>query len=569
MYYSNTVIKPTLKTLSEIEKIERKRLLGDYQVPDPNTPYTIRTGYYIRVSTGPQGESDKASLPEQERRSKEVAESNNWLLVRGYQDIKETSYEENPYEREGLSQALKDAENGLLDVLIVWTDSRLGRNPDETREIRNKFREYGVQIYSINSPLPIVDPRFFTSKVDRFRRVQESIKDVFSESESAEFTAKMEFGKMNVAMHGKNPGRVPFGYRKKKKIVLINGREKVISDTLVNKEQNNVVKAIFDYYLNKGFGIRKICDELNSKNLIAPRGGKWNYSTVRYVLKNPTYAGKVRWGWKLAQFRKSKQRLMKGHTGIVIDGQHDKAISEKQFVEIQNKIEQRAKLGGRAVSSKGLLVGLLKCPICNGGSHITSSPSWYAYKMEKQGKPKDKYCKDHYYVCSTVSKYGNKACKRYIGSQHRIESLVVEQIRLIARSPEAQQKFEESLKKTNANYVRTRIADIQKLISDIPLKRSRYTEAFGNGFMTVEDYGLEIKKLSELENSLRYELSELQKQEKNEKEQKEKILHTINVFRDFDTIWERASFELKKDLLSSILDKVVYGKNKIKIEYKV
>jgi site-specific DNA recombinase len=569
MYYSNTVIKPTFKPLSEIEKIERKRLLGNYQVPDPNTPYTIRAGNYARVSSGPQGEEDKASLPEQERRANEVIESNKWIFIRGYQDIKETTYEESPYEREGLKQALIDAENGLFDVLIVWIDSRLGRNADETREIRKRFRDFGVQIYSIKKPLSIIDPRFFTPKVDKFRKIQEGINDLMSESEMAEFSAKMEFGKMNVAMRGKNPGKVPFGYRKKKKVIVVNGKDKIISETLSTEEQQGVVKLIFDYYLKKGLGIRKICDELNHKNLTAPKGGRWNYSTVRYMLKNPVYAGKVRWGWKLSQFRKSKQRLMKGHTGVITEGEHDKVIKEDEFIQIQKKIEERAKLGGRAVASRGLLVGILKCPICNAGAHITSSPSWYAYKMEKQGKPKDKYSKDHYYVCSTVSKYGNTACKRYIGAQKKIEDLVVNQIREIANSPQTQKSFEQTLKKTDSEFSFQRKITIQKELEMLPIKRDRFTKAYGVGVMEFNEYAKNMKETTDIENNLHTELTELQEKEKNNEVFREKVLHTIQVFRDFDKIWDGASFELKKDLLSSILNRVVYSKNKIKIDYKV
>jgi len=73
MFYSNTVIQPNVNTnLSEMERIERKRLTGSSELPNPNTPCTIRAAAYIRVSTGPQGEDDKASLPNQIKATSET-----------------------------------------------------------------------------------------------------------------------------------------------------------------------------------------------------------------------------------------------------------------------------------------------------------------------------------------------------------------------------------------------------------------------------------------------------------------------------------------------------------------
>ncbi len=40
---------------------------------------------------------------------------------------------------------------------------------------------------------------------------------------------------MKVAMDGKMPGRVPYGYYRKKKIDIVNGKDKVVSEILSNK----------------------------------------------------------------------------------------------------------------------------------------------------------------------------------------------------------------------------------------------------------------------------------------------------------------------------------------------
>jgi len=570
MFYSNTVIQPNINTnLSEMERIERKRLTGSYELPNPNTPCTIRAAAYIRVSTGPQGEDDKASLPNQIKATSETIEHNKWVQTNTYQDIQRTSEEENPYEREGLSQALNDAKNGLYDVLVVWVDSRLGRNQEETQAVRKMFRLLGVQTYSVLKPLPIIDPRFYTPKLDKFRMWQEGVNDLSSASESAEFAEKMQFGKMKVALDGKMPSRVPFGYYRKKKFAFVDGKQKVVSEILVNEKQLAVAKEIFDLYLNKGLGIRKICGILNIRNEPGPKEGLWNYSTIRYFLKNPAYAGKVRWGWKLSEFRKSKQRLSKGHNGVIVKGQHKSAIGDDDFIKVQKKMEQRAQFGGRAVASKGLLVGLLKCSLCGGNAYITSSPSMYAYKMEKLGRPKDGFSRIYYYVCSTVSKYGNQACKRYICGQQRVEQSVVDEIRSLAKSPEAQKSFENTLKDISDKGVSIKGKTIKRELEKIPQIRDRYSKALGLNLMSYDEYGKQMNELTEKEKLLSAQNGELQQEIEENKKLKEKVSKAISVFKNFDRIWGNAAFEVKKDLLRSIIKKIVYSKNKLKIEYQI
>lgn len=570
MLYSSTVIKADVNTnLSEIELIERTRLLGSTELLNPESDYIIRAAFYRRVSTGPQADDDKASISEQQTSAMKIIKQNGWQFIKEYADIKATSYEENAEIREGLSQALEDAKKGLFDVLIVWIDSRLGRNSSETGKIRNLFKTYGVQIYSVKKPLPVTDPRFYNPKRDKFKRIYEGVNDLFSEAESAEFAERMEFGKMNKAMHGKIPCGVPYGYKKLKEYVFENGKQKSISKAVAIEEELLIVSQIFDMYLHQCLGIRKIVETLNGKSLKAPRGGLWDYSSLRYILKNPTYAGKVRWGWRLSDSRISRQRLLKGHTGVITQGEHQSIISVEDFVKIQKKIQEKVKIGGRAVSSRGLLTGVLKCGICGGNAYTTSHPSSYAYKKFKEGKPKENYSRVCYYVCSTVSKYGNSACKRYIGSQAKIDGLVIEEIKKLANSETAQKSFENRLKQNTNKELKSEELVIKDKLKKIPDIRHRYAEAYGKGVMNLEEYGKMLAQLNNEETKLNSELLDIQNRLKESEMTREKVEKAIKAFRDFDLIWDKASFEKKKDLISSIIEKAACSKNKIKIDYKI
>jgi len=566
MEYLNPVTKPEIANLSVIEMIERKRLLGAVELPDLNANYKIRAAIYIRVSSGPQANIDKASIPEQKSSANKVIEQNQWKFIDEYQDIKATTHEDNPEDRPGLTRALNDAKSGRFDVLIVWIDARLGRNSDETKLIRKNFRNYGVQLYSVKKPMPITDPRVFNPRGDKYKHIFEGVNDLMSESEMYEFAEKMAFGKMNKARKGIIPCKVGYGYKKEKAIDIEHNR--FITRTTPVENELTLVRRMFNLYLHDGFGIRKIVEWLNEQGYRTRLNALWEYSTIRYILKNPIYAGKVRWGWRLAQSQASRSRLLHGHTGIIENGEHKSILSEEEFIQVQKKIEERAKLGGRAVSSKGLLTGIIKCGLCGGNGYVTSSPSPYAYKKEKEGLRKEDYSKRHYYSCSTVSKYGNKACRSYIISQKKIEDYVVNEIKKLANSPIAQEAFEKRLRQDNTKYLKGQITSHQDELEKLPEMKNRISVAYREGVMELNEYGKNLAELEDKENKIRLQINTLKQGIEKSMLSEEKMKKAIKAFRSFNLIWDSASFEKKKDLIIALINKVICTRNKIEIEYK-
>lgn len=564
-----TTVKPETKTeLSELEQFEYKRLAGNTDRPDPKSPYTIKAAIYARVSSGPQATADKVSIPEQIEKGKEIIENNDWQLTTVYEDHKATTHETDYNDRPAMKQAVKDASIGKFDVLVIWIDSRLGRNPDETKKIRKVLKDHGVQVYSVKKPNLITDPRFFVPKRDRYNHIIEGFNDLISEADSYEFAEKMRFGKMQRAKQGFIPGKVGYGYRRKIKIYLDEGgKECTKSEVVDDLEEQEIVKQIFDLYLN-GVGIRGILNILNEKGVRNRLGKLWNYSSLRYLLKNPIYAGLVRFGWRLSSSAESRQRMAKGIVGVVVKGHHTAIITEKMFIDVQNKIAERAKIGGRALGSKGLLSGRIKCPICGSSGHITSHPSSYAYKKSKEGLDKKDFSRVRFYVCSKTSKFGSKACKRYIGSQSKIDEMVVEEIKSLAKLKSTEKAFQKAIKETDSDSLSSELDVIESKLKVIPSKKEKYHIAFADSIMNYEDYGRHIKELNEEELNLSTEVEHLKGQVKDRELTKEKMETALLAFKDFYEIWDKAPFEKRKDLINTLVEKVVYSKGKLRIEYK-
>jgi DNA invertase Pin-like site-specific DNA recombinase len=77
----------------------------------------------------------------------------------------------------------------------------------------------------------------------------------------------------------------PYGY---KKIKL--GKDHTLE---IIEEEAEVVRLVFDLYVNEGLTPFRIAQRLNEMGIKAPRGEKWVKDTIRVIVRNQHYIGKV------------------------------------------------------------------------------------------------------------------------------------------------------------------------------------------------------------------------------------------------------------------------------------
>ena len=77
----------------------------------------------------------------------------------------------------------------------------------------------------------------------------------------------------------------PYGYRK-----IIIGKDHTLE---IIEDQADVVRMVFDLYVNEDKTPYQIACRLNDAGISAPKGGKWSRDTIRFMLRNPHYAGYV------------------------------------------------------------------------------------------------------------------------------------------------------------------------------------------------------------------------------------------------------------------------------------
>jgi site-specific DNA recombinase len=553
--YPSTIYLDTLRS-SEVS-----RLIDTSRIAELKLPYTLRVVGYIRVSTEEQAKDKKQSLPMQEEKIREFVRSRvDWQLLGIYQDIGSGTEAES---RLNFQRLLAEARQGKFDVVVAWANDRLGRNFEEMTDIRKQFRQLNVQITTTTEPSEIYDPRTLTTNILPIRKLINAIGDYRSEEDNRSRSERFRLGKEGKAKSGRIPCKVPYGYWKH---IVEDNKEGRIEEDIVIPEKAEVVRTIFRLYDIDSMGFKSISIYLNERGIPSPKNRLWCCSSIKYMLQNPSYMGIVRWGWRLAKSKESRARLSQGHEGLLVPGKHERIIEPEQFERVRRKIESRKRLGGRAVASPGLLVGIAKCGRCGSGTYVTQFNHWFAYS--KPRNERDKYKKTLAYLCSGYSQYGRVKCSgRYVMAKDKLENLVVERIRSLVNDPEAQEAIVQELKKSDIERLRTELQALQDDLKGLESKRARQKFAYDNGAVPQEVYLEDCRRARNEEEKLKEDITNKQAEIDRAVERQHRNETVTLALDNFDRIWDHADIAKKKELLQSILKRVVVNKDSVEIEF--
>ncbi len=229
-----------------------------------------RVAAYARVSTDSDDQihSFKAQIDEY---TTKITSNPNWEFVGMYSDegISGTSLKK----RDGLNALLKEAKKGNVDLILVKSISRLGRNTLDILTIVRELREIGVEIKFEKENLSSLDTR--TDMVLTFHSsiAQEEAKNI-SDNVKWGIRKRMRDGNWKV------PTEKFLGYTKDE-----NG------NMIIDESQADIVRAIFNLYLaNKS--IKEIIAYLEGNHYLTGSGKeKWSRQNIMQILQNEKYKG--------------------------------------------------------------------------------------------------------------------------------------------------------------------------------------------------------------------------------------------------------------------------------------
>ena len=257
--------------------------------------------------------------------------------------------------RPELLKILKLIESPKIKGVLLVEVQRLGRPDLEDIGRLSKLFRY-------TNTLVITPQKTFDLRNEYDREAFE--RELMRGNEYLEYTKKiMARGRLLSVQQGNFIGtKAPYGYDKD---IIMEGKKKC--HTLkINEAEADVVRMVFDMYVNKDMGRVNIAHHLNDLGVPTRTGALWTQDTLKTMLENDHYIGKVRWNWRKTitvvedgEIKKVRPKTEVGEY-LVYDGKHPAIISDELFQAAREKQgkNHRAKAKTKV---RNPLSGLLFC----------------------------------------------------------------------------------------------------------------------------------------------------------------------------------------------------------------
>ena len=275
---------------------------------------------YARVST--EHEAQLSALENQMDWYKPILSARpDWTLVAQYVDegITGTSAEKRPQ----FMKMIEDAKHKKFDMIITREVSRFARNTVDTLQFTRKLKEYGVEVFFINDNIKTFDG-------DGELRL--TIMATLAQDESRKTSIRVKAGQQTSMENG-----VFYGNGN------ILGYDRVGKELVINPEQAQTVRMIYDMYLS-GMGVTKIQYELEKRGRLTATGKtKWFASYISHMLKNSFYCGIITYHKEYTPDY-LKQRKIKNYGDIdlvQVKGTHTPIVTEEEYARVQEIIKAK------------------------------------------------------------------------------------------------------------------------------------------------------------------------------------------------------------------------------------
>lgn len=320
----------------------------------PPTPF-LKTAAYLRKSRADGEESVEEVLARHERMLQDVC-------VRIYQAplpesriFREIGSGETISSRPVIQKVIRLIQNGEIEGLLCVDLQRLSRGDlVDVGELSRLFLVSGCKILTPTKTFDVADEydrKFFEM-------------ELMHGNDFLEYTKKiMSRGRKQSVLDGNYIGsRPPYGYDK----ITVDKRPTLAP----NPKEADVVRMIFDLYGgSERIGPERIADRLNQMGIPPQRNVRWTPASVRNIIENPIYIGKLRWNnrkivkeYRDGQIVESRPR---NDNAILADGKHEPIIDLDVWERAQAAAESRAHPSAhRSAEIVNPLSGLLTCSEC-------------------------------------------------------------------------------------------------------------------------------------------------------------------------------------------------------------
>lgn len=434
-------------------------------------------------------------------------------------------------ERKEMQKLLRDVENEKWTGILVVEIERLARG--DTADQGRVSKAFKYSHTKIITPMKTYDPD------NEFDEEYFEFGLFMSRREYKTINRRLQRGRELSVSEGKFVGNIaPFGYDRRK---LKDAKGYTLS---INQNEASIVKEIFRLYAFENATINSVAKQLNKLNLKPRTANKWSISSIKDILSNPTYIGKIAWNR-----RKQKKKTKNGHLIIsrprnqdylIYDGLHEPIIDNKTWELVQEKRKQNAPKVKLSNTIKNPLVGLVFCEKCG---------------EPMQRRPYTKASKPATLICS------NSKCDNISSKLCLVENKIIEALKIWLENYKVDYDIEDNSNTENNKIIEQSILSTKKELKKENAKLNKTYDLLEEGIYSKDEFINRSKAIKEnienLESKLREYNSLLQKNTETKK-QKETVMPKFeNVI---DLYHKLESAEDKNILLKTIIGKVTYLK---------
>jgi site-specific DNA recombinase len=498
---------------------------------------------------------DSESIQNQKNLLMKFAMEKGWDIYDIYCD---DDYSGLDSDRPKFNQMIRDAEDGKFEIILCKTQSRFTRDMELVEKyLHNKFIEWGIRFITAVDGVDTFDKHNKKS-----RQINGLVNEWYCEDISESIRAVLR----NKQQSGKFIGSfATFGYLK-------DPEDK--NSLIIDEAAAEVVRIIFSLYL-QGNGTQHIAYILNEKGIPNPtkykklqglkyknssdknKLGLWNKTTVKRILKNQMYLGKmVQHKYQKISYKSKKTINLKQNEWVIVEGTHSPIIDKDTFEMVQNRMSCNTRSDGSGKIH--IFAGKLKCMDCGSTLIKTTNGAGRTYmrcKLHVVSKNKN-LCTSHSIRFDVLNEIvTNKV-------NHHIETLCNE--------------TDLSIKLMNENGINGKLQMLKKELSHIDKEFESRTKALKNLYLDKINGVIQEEQFNDLNQAFLNEKKEIAKRKSILEDNIEKLISRKNNFDEYIRIVKKYKnfTELNYSLINELIDYIeisekdkTVGEQKIKIHW--
>lgn len=433
--------------------------------------------------------------------------------------------------RPEMQKLLADVKLGKWKGVLVVEVERLARG--ETMDQGIVSKAFKISNTKIVTPMKIYDPN------DEFDEEYFEFGLFMSRREYKVINRRLQRGRVLSVNEGKYVGSVaPFGYDR----VKIKGDK---GYTLRKNGEANTVKIMYDLYAYDDLSLNEVTKKLNEMGLKPRKNDEWSIASVKDILANPVYIGKIKWNARKEVKVYKKEKLVKtrprNNDYILVEGLHKAIIDDKtwKIVAARRSVNSAPVVHNNVVQNP--LCGLVICAKCG-------------KKMKRRSY--SKFSKEPTLYCA------NTKCDNVGSKFHYVEEKVLDGLKKWLE--QYRFDYQEHLEKINHN----KIESIEETIASLETEAKKENDKLLSIFNFLEDgtYTKEMFKarseavsqnVARINNSIEEYKTKLAQEKIVDKEKEVLVPKIENLLDVYDLL---QTPEEKNDLLKTVLTQVTYLK---------